>query len=535
MSTELAGYFMAFLAVGNEELVVRSAISQTTMGLWKTCHNRALSFFPIKANVANMRDSNAKIGRNDPCPCGSGKKYKRCCFGKETAPDNSILSQVATAQEHILEEMGEYLTGKFRDRIGEAWDAFSFGAEEMPESPEGPEQLVFLHFTLLHWDPDYSDEESTNVWEGGIVARSFLQHRSYRLTPLEQSVLKLLMTEPLSFYEVLSSDPGQGLRLRDLWTENEFGVTDDGISEDALPGDILYAQLLNFSGSTLLSLISPIPIPAEMKPAILEYREILREGEDDAPTRFSQDDVRRQQEDLRELYLEINDTLSSVEDLRNSDGEPFAPYTVIFEIDSAEKAFDALAPLALGLARKELLADATFDAQGKIATSEFPWLKAGNEEFKAFKDTILAMFRINGRTLTVETLSEERAVQVRQEVERRMGAAAVYKETRVESYDEDLEQDPDKAPTLDSVLSEDILDSPQAQNTAREWLQGVVDSWASQKIPALGNRTPLEAVKDPETKQTVESMVRDYERSLKNNFPPDIRPDINSLRRILQL
>jgi preprotein translocase subunit SecA len=21
----------------------------------------------------------AKIGRNDPCPCGSGKKYKNCC------------------------------------------------------------------------------------------------------------------------------------------------------------------------------------------------------------------------------------------------------------------------------------------------------------------------------------------------------------------------------------------------------------------------------------------------------------------------
>jgi len=23
-----------------------------------------------------------KIGRNDPCPCGSGKKYKHCCLGK---------------------------------------------------------------------------------------------------------------------------------------------------------------------------------------------------------------------------------------------------------------------------------------------------------------------------------------------------------------------------------------------------------------------------------------------------------------------
>jgi SEC-C motif-containing protein len=22
-----------------------------------------------------------KVGRNEPCPCGSGKKYKRCCYG----------------------------------------------------------------------------------------------------------------------------------------------------------------------------------------------------------------------------------------------------------------------------------------------------------------------------------------------------------------------------------------------------------------------------------------------------------------------
>ena len=25
---------------------------------------------------------NAKIGRNDACPCGSGKKYKQCCLSK---------------------------------------------------------------------------------------------------------------------------------------------------------------------------------------------------------------------------------------------------------------------------------------------------------------------------------------------------------------------------------------------------------------------------------------------------------------------
>ena len=24
-----------------------------------------------------------KVGRNDPCPCGSGKKYKKCCGADE--------------------------------------------------------------------------------------------------------------------------------------------------------------------------------------------------------------------------------------------------------------------------------------------------------------------------------------------------------------------------------------------------------------------------------------------------------------------
>lgn len=28
----------------------------------------------------------SKVGRNDPCPCGSGRKYKKCCQGKTTAP-----------------------------------------------------------------------------------------------------------------------------------------------------------------------------------------------------------------------------------------------------------------------------------------------------------------------------------------------------------------------------------------------------------------------------------------------------------------
>jgi len=28
--------------------------------------------------VQTIRRTEAKVGRNDPCPCGSGKKYKKC-------------------------------------------------------------------------------------------------------------------------------------------------------------------------------------------------------------------------------------------------------------------------------------------------------------------------------------------------------------------------------------------------------------------------------------------------------------------------
>ena len=30
-------------------------------------------------NSGTIHNANRKVGRNDPCPCGSGKKYKQCC------------------------------------------------------------------------------------------------------------------------------------------------------------------------------------------------------------------------------------------------------------------------------------------------------------------------------------------------------------------------------------------------------------------------------------------------------------------------
>ena len=33
----------------------------------------------MKQELNKIYSGQVKVGRNDPCPCGSGKKYKKCC------------------------------------------------------------------------------------------------------------------------------------------------------------------------------------------------------------------------------------------------------------------------------------------------------------------------------------------------------------------------------------------------------------------------------------------------------------------------
>ena len=37
-----------------------------------------------------FKNKNMKVGRNDPCPCGSGLKYKKCCLGKSNTENRNM-------------------------------------------------------------------------------------------------------------------------------------------------------------------------------------------------------------------------------------------------------------------------------------------------------------------------------------------------------------------------------------------------------------------------------------------------------------
>jgi len=34
-------------------------------------------------NPPKPKQAEPKVGRNDPCPCGSGKKFKKCCMNRQ--------------------------------------------------------------------------------------------------------------------------------------------------------------------------------------------------------------------------------------------------------------------------------------------------------------------------------------------------------------------------------------------------------------------------------------------------------------------
>jgi hypothetical protein len=71
-----------------------------------------------------------KVGRNDPCPCGSGKKYKNCCIGKPIRKPLPFKAKLLTQPKTV-----DLMARTFGDQIAEAeklTDLISPTEEETP-------------------------------------------------------------------------------------------------------------------------------------------------------------------------------------------------------------------------------------------------------------------------------------------------------------------------------------------------------------------------------------------------------------------
>jgi hypothetical protein len=73
--------------------------------------------------------SGRRVGRNEPCPCGSGRKYKHCCLGKD---------EVAAREARVK---AEAKAAKAAEKAAKQADAGKEGAspEVAPPPPRKPQ------------------------------------------------------------------------------------------------------------------------------------------------------------------------------------------------------------------------------------------------------------------------------------------------------------------------------------------------------------------------------------------------------------
>jgi hypothetical protein len=201
--------------------------------------------------------------------------------------------------------------------------------------------------------------------------------------------------------------------------------------------------------------------------------------------------------------------------LQNTDGEALLPHRLIFDVDSAQTAFDALKHLAHDETEDDPLRSAERDESGAFTRLRFDWKKSGNRLHRSWNNTVLGSIEITPHRLVGEVNSAERAAELKKLVENALGKSARYRVTEIEPVERALAEamagrgaDQPARPSDD----DELMNLPEVRQRIREMMASHYDDWVNQKLPALGHRTPLDAVGDPESREIVEALVRQLER-----------------------
>jgi len=480
----------------------------------------------------------AKIGRNDPCPCGSGRKYKRCCLAQQSA-SYTFWAQQRNASDELTRDMLRFAERKFSDQIQVAWRDFNMTDLPVPFEKHPCERDLFMSYFLFYWDPQRPHTGKGASRRVGIVTRWYELEKAGKLSDMELLLLEQATTQPLSFFEVLWCEAGERIGLRDILIGMETEVVERSASRTLQKGDIVYGQIWNLQTISILGCMALICIPPSWKGEVIGLRKKLRAKIAKLNRELAAEDLVRYANAIRLTYLTIRDGLNRRPQLANTDGDPLVFHSLNFRIESTEKAFEVLAPLALGQSKEELLDDAQFGKDGKLHSVVLDWRKKGNAKIPSWDNTILGNIKISGRTLVGEVNSENRAKRLRAEIEKRLGGSATYQSTTHQTPDEMLAKTPKRinAQTKkDDEFVEHLLRDPEARSRIQEMIQKQVEDWVHQKIPALGGRTPLQAIGDPDGREIVESLLLDWERRADEGaYQPGIRPDFDAVRKLLKL
>jgi hypothetical protein len=471
-----------------------------------------------------------KPGRNDPCPCGSGKKYKHCCLAQAAviAPEELAWRRLRRAIDPLSGDLLREAARRFGETgLQEAWDEFNLWEfEDDAFDADSPYVTLFFSWFMHDWLPDPQDTELPAAGHGQTVAQAYLARTGHRLDPIARGYVEACCATPFSFHEVIDCRPGEALRLRDVLLGTEREVIERTGSRTLRAGDLLFAKVVPIEGMHLIEGMGPVAVPPAEKPGIIELRKKIGSQGD----LFAAELLRDWDLELRELYLSIADRLlyPQLPEMRNTDGDPLEMHTLIFDLDAPEAAFESLKSLAAGMSEEEIASGAQRDPSGNLLTAELSWVRADQ--------TALGSIRIEGKRLTAEVNSARRAAALHRLIEQRLGSNAHARPSVVRSVQSMLGREP--APQEQARRDKERAEfaaQPEVQAAIRETLHKHYRAWVDNKIPALGNRTPREAVRDPDGREAVEVLIDQIERSGPTMTPPLDPEIVRELRETLGL
>lgn len=197
-----------------------------------------------------------KSSRNDPCPCGSGKKYKQCCWKAEEARSDRSEA-VPKAIEWLIARYGQAA-------VREALDDGFFGGLNDDE-----------YATLWDQHRDAFEGIMANamgwlVADGIIIVKGqerriaelLLGQGGPLLSAEQRHWIERLVATPLGLYEVIEVVPGVSLRLKDVvFTEKvPVLVRERAGSQQVVKFDLIAARILPLADHFELSgAVYPLP------------------------------------------------------------------------------------------------------------------------------------------------------------------------------------------------------------------------------------------------------------------------------------
>ncbi len=426
-------------------------------------------------------------------------------------------------------------------------DEFALGQdpEDVEEAAAGVQESWALSRRIPGFRPKNRpprEEEERSAVE--IV----LEENGPRLPELERRLLETLLRRPFSFYVIRDVEPGRRMRLRDLFTGDEYDVRERSASTSVFEGAVLFARVVALDSVAILMGCGSYVIPPSFRYGLLELRDelALELGVLDEEKLLELDP------DLRDEFCEIAERIRHPPSprLQNTDGEPLILHRLEYELAcSPRDALDALKGLAFEWDDEDFARESTFDESGALAGIAFPWLGRGNRAHPTWTNTVLGRIRIDGTKMEVEVNSNERSERIRREIEGRLGERARLRQTakttlegfmsRAEAERLSAARDSDERGEVGgerarAEAAAASTDRPDLATLEREMAATHWRSWPDHPIPALGEASPREAARTECGRERLEVLLDDYAFHASRRDDP-WKPDVAALRRELGL